>query len=81
MNLAKYCKEKGMSKEQYNNFRNNITETANAIKNNTPDTKGLYYPVNNILSFLSNNDMRRFVIQELKKLGFEFIEDYTLYRT
>lgn len=80
MNIAKYCKEKGMNINQYNTFCNNIKATAQAIKDNSTYTHGMYYPINDIISFSSDSIMKGFIIQELKQLGFEFIEDYTLYR-
>lgn len=80
MNMAKYCKNKGMTLEQYETFKSNIEATAQAIKANTSYTHGMYYPVNDIISFMSDADIKGFIIQELKKLGFEFIENYTLYR-
>jgi len=80
MLISKYCKSKGMNINEYETFSNNIKATAQAIKDITVYTHGMYYPVNDIISFMSDPDIKGFIIQELKQLGFEFIEDYTLYR-
>lgn len=80
MNMSKYCKNKGMNKEEYINFKNNIKTLALAIAANTQTTKGVYKNINNIIKYNTDKNIKYFLIQELKKLGFEFIEDYTLYR-
>jgi len=80
LNIAKYCKDKGMTKEEYINFKNNITSTAKAILSKQNYTHGMYYPINDIINFLSDADIKLFIIAELKNLGFEFIENNTLYR-
>jgi len=80
LNIVKYCKDKGMNKEEYINFKNNIASTAKAILSKQKYTHGMYYPISDIISFLSDADMKLFIIAELKKLGFEFIENNTLYR-
>lgn len=79
MNMAKYCKNKGMTLEQYHTFKNNIKVAAQTIKDQTTYTHGMYYPVNDIINE-SNPDIKCFIIQELKKLGFEFLDNSTLYR-
>ena len=80
MNIAKYCKDKGMNKEEFTNFKNNIANTAKVILIKQKYTHGMYYPVNDIINFLSDDNIKVFIIAELKKLGFEFIESNTLYR-
>lgn len=80
MTLAKYCKSKGMTLQEYENFQANIINTTQTIANQTKYTHGMYFPVNDIITYSPMSDMRMFIIQELKKLGFEFIEEYTLYR-
>jgi hypothetical protein len=80
MTIAKYCKNKGMTLEEYETFKNNIQQTAKAIQQQQNYTHGMYYPVNDIITYSPNSEIFPFIIQELKKLGFEFIENYTLYR-
>lgn len=80
MTICEYCYKKGMTLEQYQTFKQNIINTAKAIQSQTSYTHGMYYPVNDILTYCPHSDVKPFIIQELKKLGFEFIEDYTLYR-
>lgn len=80
MNISKYCKDKGFTKEEYLNFKNNIVSVAAAIRSQLKYNGGLYYPVNSILKEYSNKDMRYFIIQELKKIDIEFIKDNTFYR-
>lgn len=80
MPIAEYCHNKGMSAQEYETFRSNLKATAKSITDQQIYTHGMYYPVNNILTYSPNSDMRILLINELKKNGFEFIEDYTLYR-
>lgn len=80
MTIAKYCKDKNMTKEEYKNFKNNIVETAKAIKSTLRDTMGVYQDSKNLFHWAANSDIKYFLIQELKKLNVEFIENYTLYR-
>ena len=80
MNMAKYCKKKGMTLQQYELFKQNIENTASAIKSTITDTKGMYYPINNLFTYSPNSELQPFIIQELKKIGFEFIENNALWR-
>ena len=80
MSICKYCKSKGMTKEEYNNFVNNIHATASAIKSTLIYNNGLYFKVADIFNWDTNIDLKGFIINELKKLDVEFIEDYTMYR-
>lgn len=77
MLLSKYCKDKNFTKEQYKTLQQTIKQKAAEIYNSTSYTSGMYYPISNIIPEF---DIKPFIIQELKKLGMEFIEDYTLYR-
>lgn len=79
MTIAKYCKERGFSKDEYNNFKNNIEETAKTIKNNLKYCGGMYYATSNILHY-SDSDIKHFIIQELKNLGIEFRNNDEEYR-
>lgn len=84
MNMAKYCKNAGMTLTEYENFKKNISITASAIAEKEKlkkDKSGMYYPVNNILTYSPGSELQPFIIQELKqKHGFEFRENNTLYR-
>ena len=79
MTIAKYCKEKGFNKCEYNNFKNNIKETAKTIRNNLKYRGGMYYNTSDILHYI-NSDIKYFIIQELKKLGVEFRNNDEEYR-
>lgn len=80
MIMSKYCKDKGFTREEYKNFKYNIKTMADVIADSTKETHGMYYSIDQIIKYNANTDIKHFLIQELKKLGFEFIEDYTLYR-
>ena len=79
MTIAKYCKEKGFSKDEYNNFKNNIEETAKTIRNNLKYCGGMYYNTSDILHYI-DSDVKCFIIQELKKLDIEFRNNDNEYR-
>jgi len=80
MTIAKYCYDQKMTAEEFYKFKQNIEATAQAIKQNTEQTDGMYYPINDILNSQSDENIKFLIINKLKKLGFEFIENYTLYR-
>ena len=86
MNICKFCKEKGLKKEEYKIFKNNVKAIAEAIRENLKDTQGLFFETKNILPEATeetNKDweyLRGFIIQELKKLGVEFRENNKYYR-
>lgn len=69
-----------MSMEEYENFKNNIESTAKVIFSSLKYQGGMYYPVNEILKYDSDLDMKQFIINELKNLGIEFFNDCTMYR-
>ena len=86
MNICKYCKEKGIKKEEYNLFKNNVKTIAETIRKNLKDTQGLFFETKNILPEATeetNKDweyLRGFIIQELKKMNVEFRENSKYYR-
>ena len=86
MNICKYCKEKGLKKEEYKMFKNNVEAIAEAIRKNLKNTQGLFFETKNILPDATeetNKDweyLRGFIIQELKKIGVEFRENSKYYR-
>lgn len=81
--LAKYAKDKGMSREQYQALLAELNQTADNILENVKNCgkyaidSGMYYPVNEILE---DNEFTPFIICMLKKRGMEFIENNTLWR-
>ena len=84
MNLAKYAKSKNMTLGEYETLKSNIENTAIAIKQNyctmyKTDT-GMYYDIKILFNTSILNDIQKFILQELKQIGFEFIEDNTLFR-
>ncbi|APR02452.1 hypothetical protein RSJ2_4164 (plasmid) [Clostridium botulinum] len=80
MNMCKYCKDKNFTKEEYINFKNNIKATTKAIKSKLEYKGGMYYNTNTLFKNGSNNDIKVFIIDELKKLNVEFIKDNKYYR-
>lgn len=80
VNIAKYCKDNNMTKDEYNNFKNNIVSTAEDIKNQLSYKGGMYFNVSDLFKYNINPDMKCFIIQELKKLDIEFFKDDSLYR-
>ena len=86
MNICKYCKEKGLKKEEYKIFKNNVEAIAEAIRKNLKNTQGLFFETKNILPDATeetNKDwkyLRGFIIQELKKRDVEFRENSKYYR-
>ena len=84
MRMSLYCKNKGMNLAQYKTFQQNIKNCAsaivNSIKQNYKIGTGMYYPVNDIISFNSDSDIKCFMIQELKQLGVEFIDNDSMWR-
>ena len=86
MNICKYCKEKGLKKEEYKMFNNNVEAIAVAIRKNLKDTQGLFFETKNILPEVSEETskdweyLRGFIIQELKKRDVEFRENSKYYR-
>ena len=78
-NMCKYCFDKGYTKDQYKQFKQDIRNRAIQVYNHTKDTNGMYFPTCNILQDTSMS-ITTFVIQELKKLGMEFQDNSQLYR-
>lgn len=80
VNIAKYCKDNNMTKDEYNNFKNNIVSTAKSIRSQLTYKGGMYYKVSDLFNCDVNSDMKCFIIQELKKLDIEFFKNDSLYR-
>lgn len=80
MTICEYCKNKGMNKEDYKNFKANIVATAKAISQNLKYKCGMYYPIDELFTTGSNSEMKDLIINELKKLNIEFKDNDTMYR-
>ena len=80
MSIAKYCKQKGLSKEEYKNFKNNIEETAKAIRSTLHYNGGMYYNVSDLFNWNCDADIECLIINELKKMNIEFFDNDRLYR-
>ena len=74
MDICKYCKDKGMTLEEYKNFKNNIKELAKAIRSQLQYNNGMYFDTKELFTYDYNEDMKCFIIQELKNLDIEFYE-------
>ena len=80
MTIAKYCKEKNFSKEEYKNFKNNIEETAKTIRSSLKYNGGMYYNTDDLFNENIDNDIKCMIINVLKKMNIEFFDNDTLYR-
>ena len=80
MNIAKYCKSKNMTKDEYKTFKSNITSTAQAIRSSLNYAGGMYFNVSELFNWNSDNDIKCMIINELKKLDVEFFDNDKLYR-
>ena len=80
MTIANYCRQKGLTKEEYKNFKNNIEETAKAIRSTLHYNGGMYYNVSDLFNWNADADIKYLIINELKKMNIEFFDNDTLYR-
>lgn len=87
MSMALYCKNQGLTLDEYRQFKANIEATAEAIvqliKSNYHIDDGMYHPTAEILPIIPGKtdiEVRAFIIQALKTLGVEFIENNALWR-
>ena len=80
MTIVKYCKQKGLSKEEYKNFKNNIEETAKTIRSTLHYNGGMYYNVSDLFNWNADADIKCLIINELKKMNIEFFDNDKLYR-
>lgn len=82
MNMAKYCKQQGMTKEQYKEYKSAVEVEASAkIRQGKKIHKhigGMYYLTNELLELKSERDY--FILNTMKGLGAEFINNNELYR-
>ena len=80
MTIAGYCKQKGFSKEEYKNFKNNIINTASAIRSTLHYNGGMYYNVSDLFNWNADANIKCLLINELKKMNIEFFDNDRLYR-
>ena len=82
MNIGRYCKELGMNLEEFKAYEKAVKEEAQEIFNKAttirPQDTGMYFPISELLNVTDERDY--FIINELKKLGMEFIENGEFYR-
>ena len=74
MTIAKYCKEKNFSKEEYKKFKNNIEEIAKTIRSNLKYNGGMYYNTDDLFNENIDNDIKCMIINVLKKMNIEFFD-------
>ena len=80
MDICKYCKDKGMDIKEYKQFKENIKEVAKAIRSQLEYNGGMYFNIKDLFNNDFNEDMKHFLIQELKTLDIEFYDNNKLYR-
>ena len=80
MTIAKYCRQKGLTKEEYKNFKNNIEETVKAIRSSLHYNGGMYYNVSDLFNWNADADIKCLIINELKKMNIEFFDNDRSYR-
>ena len=82
MNIARYCKNLGMDLQGFKAYEKAVKEEAqelfNKAKTIRPQDTGMFFPTSELLNVTEERDY--FILNELKKLGMEFIENGTLYR-
>ena len=82
MNIGRYCKELGMDLQGFKAYEKAIKTEAQEIFNKAqkirPQDTGMYFPTSELLNVTEQRD--HFILNELKALGMEFIENSTLYR-
>ena len=82
MNIGRYCKSLGMDLQGYKAYKKAVEEEAQEIfeKATTirPQDTGMFFPTSELLEVKGERDY--FIMNELKKLGVEFIENGALYR-
>lgn len=81
-NMSRYCKEQGMTLDEYENYKVRIDNMADIIFSNKVVTAppGLFFPVDELLADIADEQQRLFVVQRLKRLGVEFRDNTTLWR-
>ena len=82
MNMARYCKELGMNLEEFRAYKKAVQDEAQEIFNKAqtirPQDTGMFFPTSELLEVTGERDY--FIINALKELGMEFLDNGTLYR-
>lgn len=83
MNIARYCsQELGMNLEEFKAYEQSVKDEAQAIYDKAkvirPQGTGMYFPTSELIELKGQRDY--YIINELKALGMEFIENLELYR-
>ena len=81
-NIAKHCKNLGMDLQGYKAYKKAVQDEAQAIfdkaKTIRPQDSGMYFPLSELLEVTEERDY--FILNELKGLGMEFLDNGELYR-
>ena len=81
-NLAKHCKELGMNLEEFRTYKKAVQDEAqelfNKAKTIRPQDTGMFFSTSELLEVTEERDY--FIINALKELGMEFLDNGTLYR-
>ncbi|WP_429966765.1 hypothetical protein [Enterococcus sp. AZ058] len=88
MRISKYCKDKNMTLAEYKKYREAVEKHAEQAYEQASTLHdigaGMYYSSTEIVKELTIHDHGKvpesFVINALKALGVEFMNDYQLYR-
>ena len=84
MVLSQYAKNKGMQYAEYKQLEANIKSTASGIiayiKSMYIIDDGIYHESKEIPALYNNYDWKPYLLQELKNMGMEFIENNTMWR-
>lgn len=82
MRMAQYCKELGMNLEGFKAYEKAVKTEAQEIFNKAktirPQDTGMYFPTSELIKINEQRDY--YIINELKTLGVEFIEELEFYR-
>ena len=82
MMISKYCLELGMNLEGFLEFEQEVKTEAQEIFNKAktirPQDTGMYFPTSELIELKEQRDY--FIVDELRRLGVEFIENLKLYR-
>lgn len=83
MTLASYCHKKGYTLSQYETLKQNIDTITTALIQQIPGSKkdnGMYYPINELLPYNTDAELKPFYIASLKQKGIEFYDNNNLWR-
>lgn len=83
MTLSAYCHKKGFTLEQFKTLESNIDAITTALITGIPNSKkdnGMYYPINELLPYNTNEELKPFYIASLKSKGIEFYDNNSLWR-